>query len=100
MQRITIEEMRADLETITKTSMDIPDSHIEAAWMAYDNACDSERPSWSRREMMLLFEYICDGNGDVMLKIEELRAQINRGASYEGDYMGEWRDSDELDASA
>jgi hypothetical protein len=90
-----ISEMRADLETITKTSMDIPDSHIEAAWMAYAAACDEERPNWSRREMMLLFEYIADGNGDVMLKIEELRAQINRGSEFPGDEIGRWLDLDE-----
>lgn len=99
MQYVSMDQMRADLETVTKTSMDIPDSHIEAAWMAYSAACDEERPNWSRREMMLMFEYICDGNSDVMLKVEELKAQIHRNAEYPGDLVGRWEDN-EFDASA
>lgn len=94
---VDLNAMRAELEAITKTSADIPDSHIELLWMLWQGAIDKDRPSWSRRECELFFEYLADGNGDVMLKIEELRAQINKGSEWVGDEVGRWYDSDELD---
>jgi hypothetical protein len=96
---INVDEMRAELEQYTKTSIDIPDSHIEAAYMTYRGAIDPQRPNWSRHEMELLFEYICDGNGDVMFKMDELRSKITRHSEYPGDEIGRWLDNDELDAA-
>lgn len=95
---IDVTAMRAELEAITKTSMDIPDSHIELLWMLWQGAIDKDRPNWSRRECELFFEYLADGNCDVMLRAEEARAMINRGSQADWDYMG--LPPDELDASA
>lgn len=92
----TIEEMRFELSQFTKITPDIQDGYIRAMYLCYKGAIDRQRPSWSRREQELLFEHIADGNGDLSIFIQDLRNLIQRNASFEGDYMGEWLDDNQL----
>lgn len=91
---MSIEDMRHELMSVTKITPDTPDEHVELLWMLWQGAMDRERPSWSRRECELFFEYLASGNDTRHLEYEALKNAINRNASFESDFMGEWIDTD------
>lgn len=91
---MSIEDMRYELMGITKITPDTPDEHVELLWMLWQAAIDPQRPKWSRRECELWFEYAANGNDTRHLDYEGMKNSINRNASFEDDFMGEWIDSD------
>lgn len=92
---MTIEDMRYELMSITKITPDTPDEHVELLYMLWQAAVDRQRPSWSRRECELFFEYLASGNDTRNLEYQALKNAIERGAEFDEDIVGRYLDNDE-----
>lgn len=93
-EKPSLDEMRFELSQFTKITPDIADSYIRLMYRFYQAAIDPQRPRWSKRENELYFELMADGNSDTAIAMQGLRNMLARNASFEGDYMGEWIDSE------
>ena len=96
----TIEDMRFELARWITLPDATPNDMIRGLWQCYKMATDERLPQHVRSTMEFLFTTFESSNGDWGLKYEEMRALVMRNAHDEHDLMGEWVDSDEMDASA